>query len=1523
MSGYQPTYVPGDRSPAGGQNPESPWSTAQTIDLKTNVNRQKTKRWVNAKQYSYAGDEWGESEDEDEEDQPGSSAAADAAPAPAPASAVPTGNAQAQGFVRPADIYKRLAEEQRDTRSGKLCGEPVVRRQLQPLLPQDTAIPVHETPAPAGPESRTGSIPLPNDTSEPRIGQLPELRRLSGFGGFMDSGDKPETTTTTTDVQAGEPVDKVPTIREEHVGGHEPSSASTHAATPVLSISSSAPTEPTKSTSAEAEHGRDGRSPSSALGSLDTTGAGLGDTERHTPSLRERSTVSEDGSEPHVAALDVSPLSMSKRSSIDPSTLPSTVAETTEVQTGPPVSGYESSSFEKSEQKADTSSTASGEEAKQYSYRQLQDNNQPPHIISHPQTTITIPPYEQQQQQQPQRQLKKKFSWEVDSEESDREQALSPLSPVSATLTPGALVINKQPTGAGNEPATSTPAPGPPTAESSQHTTPVDSQEKEMELPKSQSQSQSPPLSNTFQPDASSLSHQKAPEFREITSIPQPVQRIAAFNNARDVYANTDSGLDGWIKNVAETGHPDNAETIQRNGIAPTDPNAAHRPIPSQAKFPKLPSLGNISLPSRHHDGSGPSHGHTRQSSGVQAKGKDLLHSAGVLGGKAGDAAKGLFAKGRSKFRHSGSADKGQIVSPPASPPLSHNAVQSGFESSRPSIGSQYQNQHQQQSQQYPHQHHHHHHHHQQQQQQQQPSLTIPETIPRVKSLKFDSQPFSVSFMGEVAHIMSNSNSDEKRPRDSKRYSGRGLALITEERSAAHAPGSSKPPVQNDIPNNQNTPVLDEPMQSPGIPEINLPTSTAEIETVSAAFSDRGGRESAAVSVLADEKDIEKGRLSFAISEVDIKPTPESSVISSTDTLDDSKQIEAGVIISNRSQEQPPPADATDKKPQLAARKFSFELEPEISPPIGSPSSVGHQRGTSIQETTNWQSASEYRFPPPEAGSPPSVAGVSNDLAGHPTHPAHARTWTQTDPRSVSPLPVTHRHTNTNGSGVSFQAPGVPAYHSTGEQANDRPANYYYSQAGAGCPDPGVYHPPDEQKKRRASLGFTGIMSKVNMVRNKGETADRPSSPAPKKKGGKLFKTLKFDLLHGKNKNNNRHTSEDAAVTSNEAPAAPHARQYQSVGSRDALQRNTPSALSNHNTVNSSMHHLNSGVYDEPSPPMSNRPFSPETVLSPVRAFSPDGAFSPKRAQSPAPSAKGNRRFSNHSIAEDALGQAAGHRPGRFYKSKNSFSSRPPEPSNTPPMSRQPSPSKEFSDGPGARVPGTYPSPSANGTIPSGSSFVSNNHFIITPPLSQAMYSPTASEQTSKSPAHSPHTKDLHFRSRSPLSRPPDIADSPSLASDTQDPAQKLGTFHASVPHTPRVGDQETPWTITLPQDEQHQNPQLQSGTSQRPISRAASPGLRHVSCPQPTSPPKGFLNGSYSYFETLPTPGSNSASATGPSGGVSNTSRPPEQTRLVHVASMEPVELPTNDDSSEEIVMSSTSYPGQEWQPAYLGQWD
>ncbi|KIN07729.1 hypothetical protein OIDMADRAFT_16292, partial [Oidiodendron maius Zn] len=38
----------------------------------------------------------------------------------------------------------------------------------------------------------------------------------------------------------------------------------------------------------------------------------------------------------------------------------------------------------------------------------------------------------------------------------------------------------------------------------------------------------------------------------------------------------------------------------------------------------------------------------------VQAKGKELLHSAGIFGGKAGKAGKGLLAKGKSRLRGGG-----------------------------------------------------------------------------------------------------------------------------------------------------------------------------------------------------------------------------------------------------------------------------------------------------------------------------------------------------------------------------------------------------------------------------------------------------------------------------------------------------------------------------------------------------------------------------------------------------------------------------------------------------------------------------------------------------------------------------------------------------------------------------------------------------------------------------------------------------------------------------------------------------
>jgi hypothetical protein len=156
------------------------------------------------------------------------------------------------------------------------------------------------------------------------------------------------------------------------------------------------------------------------------------------------------------------------------------------------------------------------------------------------------------------------------------------------------------------------------------------------------------------------------PSFRKIMEIPSGNEKIRVFKDTREQFARIDNGLEDWIRRSSES-LPEHADLIRANGRLPG--GAPTGVLPPRNKFPKLSSLGNLSLPSSHEGSSqlGYSPSHVRRSSGspltgvmnrqnVEAKGKDLLHSAGVFGGKAGGAARGLFAKGKSKLR--GGADK-------------------------------------------------------------------------------------------------------------------------------------------------------------------------------------------------------------------------------------------------------------------------------------------------------------------------------------------------------------------------------------------------------------------------------------------------------------------------------------------------------------------------------------------------------------------------------------------------------------------------------------------------------------------------------------------------------------------------------------------------------------------------------------------------------------------------------------------------------------------------------------------------
>ncbi len=174
--------------------------------------------------------------------------------------------------------------------------------------------------------------------------------------------------------------------------------------------------------------------------------------------------------------------------------------------------------------------------------------------------------------------------------------------------------------------------------------------------------------------------------FREIIALKSPAERIRAYNRTRDQFAQMDTGLEHWIKATIDD-LPEHAELLSRAGKF--DPGSiGHRPSPSRGKLLKSaqtstttaqqpyyqqylnassqPASSSSGLTVPGVSGSG-SQGFSPSGSGgagkltsqqVQAKGKDLLHTAGILGGKANVAAKGLFSKGRSKFRGSGVSDK-------------------------------------------------------------------------------------------------------------------------------------------------------------------------------------------------------------------------------------------------------------------------------------------------------------------------------------------------------------------------------------------------------------------------------------------------------------------------------------------------------------------------------------------------------------------------------------------------------------------------------------------------------------------------------------------------------------------------------------------------------------------------------------------------------------------------------------------------------------------------------------------------
>ncbi len=173
--------------------------------------------------------------------------------------------------------------------------------------------------------------------------------------------------------------------------------------------------------------------------------------------------------------------------------------------------------------------------------------------------------------------------------------------------------------------------------------------------------------------------------FREILALKEPNDRIQAFNETREQFAQLNTGLAHWLDmKIREL--PEHAHLLSNQGRFTTGATG-HKPSPSRSKILGIRTAGSPSTQQPYYQqylnasyqptasddssvlgyqgstlpqgfsasGSGPGKLSSQQ---VQAKGKDLLHTAGVFGGKANVAAKGLFSKGRSRFKGSGGADK-------------------------------------------------------------------------------------------------------------------------------------------------------------------------------------------------------------------------------------------------------------------------------------------------------------------------------------------------------------------------------------------------------------------------------------------------------------------------------------------------------------------------------------------------------------------------------------------------------------------------------------------------------------------------------------------------------------------------------------------------------------------------------------------------------------------------------------------------------------------------------------------------
>ncbi|KAL4923501.1 uncharacterized protein BDV17DRAFT_236513 [Aspergillus undulatus] len=764
---------PNQRPPFISHNssPLSPYPRDGTpVSFKTNVNRAKTKRWVDAKKYSYDGDDWGEDEygEYEYDDEPAQSQAqpiganrstpdisstlsketphpplpsmdrsrsmerAQTMPSEGPAAS----DSPTTPIIRPAEIYKRMREEQNTSQNPPSTDDRTLATSASVTSPPTTAAvplpgPTHEPRAEVD-----QSIVPPASTNEVPTISLPEMKRMSAFGSnfFTESESNPQSNQDPASqphqlqhkpslgfrsaVNQAFDVPETPSTTADSVA--RSNSDSTAGISPIIGRRNTTddktptiPEEPNENTDTPTEgnivfkpgHRRDLSIPSPG----------------NSPSRRPEIAGPDASASSELAQITSgipadSPLDHPYPQQPRPD-LPAPLNVQTNIAPGPATSTdnipviIPTMSTENSPE--DTENDRLRKEiirslSRENSPSEHQDNETPPQTSGkdslvpreyEPSSTglqqpASIVPASSQfpiieqptpfPQRAAQSKLKKRFSWEESS--SDEEPAPVPqtqpprpppmpgqfplyqdsvhpesvVPPISQPAEPMEHVEGTDESA--DEKLKLTVVPPLPvddtTSISSSNHVPehLPSQTTETLSRAEEGESFSPAQQQLESPTQMPplLNEAGLPGFKDILGIQSSDGRIQAFDRTRDQFAGIDTGLNHWLQ-VTIYAHPEHTDVIDRNSkpLSEEFKNSVPR-----TKFPKLASLGNLA--SSLQDGSHSTSGHIRRPSAPhgsmrQQSGKDFLHTAGVLGGQAGKAAKGFFSKGRSKLKGGGS----------------------------------------------------------------------------------------------------------------------------------------------------------------------------------------------------------------------------------------------------------------------------------------------------------------------------------------------------------------------------------------------------------------------------------------------------------------------------------------------------------------------------------------------------------------------------------------------------------------------------------------------------------------------------------------------------------------------------------------------------------------------------------------------------------------------------------------------------------------------------------------------------